>query len=165
MGTDAVAKAKPDGYTLLIVNVGITSINPTLYPKLPYDADKAFAPISLICELPFVLMAGPSFKPSSVEDLVALAKASPGKVTFASSGQGGSPHLTAELFARDGHEHDACALQGRRSRDDHAQRSPALPEVPTLAEAGVATPNPGRGSRFSPRQEPRRRSSTGWRPM
>src|SRR4249919_4282527 len=60
LGADAAAKARPDGYTLLIVNVGITSINPTLYPKLPYDPDKAFAPISLICELPFVLMASPS---------------------------------------------------------------------------------------------------------
>jgi tripartite-type tricarboxylate transporter receptor subunit TctC len=61
LGADAAAKARPDGYTLLIVNVGITSINPTLYPKLPYDTDKAFVPISLICELPFVLMASPSF--------------------------------------------------------------------------------------------------------
>jgi tripartite-type tricarboxylate transporter receptor subunit TctC len=98
LGADAAAKARPDGYTLLIVNVGVTSINPTLYPKLPYDPDKAFAPISLLCELPFVLMASPSFKPSSVKELVALAKANPDKVTFASSGQGGSPHLTAEIF-------------------------------------------------------------------
>src|SRR5258706_1386249 len=98
IGTDAVAKAKADGYTLLIVNVGITSINPALYPKLPYDPDKALVPISLICELPFVLMASPSFKPGSVKELVAFAKANPDKVTFASSGQSGSPHLTAEIF-------------------------------------------------------------------
>src|SRR5258706_14593071 len=57
LGADAVAKARPDGYTLLIANVGTQSINPSLYPKLPYNADTAFAPISLICELPFVLMA------------------------------------------------------------------------------------------------------------
>src|SRR5712664_3600293 len=87
IGTDVVAKARPDGYTLLIANVGITSINPALYPKLPYDAEKAFAPISLICELPFVLMASPSFPPNSVKELMALAKANPDKVTFASSGQ------------------------------------------------------------------------------
>src|SRR3954469_11260136 len=61
VGTDAAAKARPDGYTLLIVNVGIVSINPALYPKLPYDPDKAFMPISLLCELPFVLMASPKF--------------------------------------------------------------------------------------------------------
>src|SRR5438477_302451 len=98
IGTDAAAKAKPDGYTLLIANVGITSINPALYARLPYNPDTAFTPISLICELPFVLMASPSFPPNSVKELIAYAKANPGKVTFASSGQGGSPHLTAEIF-------------------------------------------------------------------
>src|SRR5256885_13159321 len=82
LGADAVAKAKPDGYTLLIANVGTQSINPVLYPKLPYDPDKAFAPIALICELPFVLMASPMFPPGSVQELVAYAKANPGKVTY-----------------------------------------------------------------------------------
>src|SRR2546423_10538129 len=98
LGADAAAKAGPDGYTLLIVNVGITSINPALYARLPYDPNTAFTPVSLICELPFVLMASPSFPPNSVKELIAYAKANPGKVTFASSGQGGSPHLTAEIF-------------------------------------------------------------------
>src|SRR5258706_965054 len=98
LGADAAEKARPDGYTLLIVNVGITSINPALYPKLPYNPQTAFVPVSLICELPFVLMASPSFPPNSVKELVAYAKANPDKVTFASSGQGGSPHLTAEIF-------------------------------------------------------------------
>src|SRR5256886_4222624 len=98
LGADAAAKARPDGYTLLIVNVGITSINPALYARLPYDPNTAFTPVSLICELPFVLMASPSFPPNSVKELIAYAKANPGKVTFASSGQGGSPHLTAEIF-------------------------------------------------------------------
>src|SRR4051812_5899116 len=98
LGADAVAKAKPDGYTLLIANVGTQSINPALYAKLPYNAETAFAPISLICELPFVLMASPKFAPGSIKELIAYAKANPGKVTYASSGNGGSPHLTAELF-------------------------------------------------------------------
>src|SRR5258707_2677640 len=98
LGANAVAQAKPDGYTLLIVNVGMTSINPALYAKLPYDHEKAFVPVSLICELPFVLMASPKFAPNSVQELVAYAKSNPDKVTFASSGQGGSPHLTAEIF-------------------------------------------------------------------
>jgi tripartite-type tricarboxylate transporter receptor subunit TctC len=177
LGADAVAKARPDGYTLLIVNVGVTSINPTLYPKLPYDPDKAFAPISLICELPFVLMASPLFKPGSVKELVAFAKANPDKVTFASSGQGGSPHLTAELFQlatgtklthvpykgggpamtdlMAGHVDllFASVLEGsghikagklKGLAVTHAKRSPALPDVPTLAEAGV--PNAESGS-------------------
>ena len=98
LGADAVAKSKPDGYTLLVANVGITSINPALYTKLPYNHETAFTPVSLVCELPFVLMASPSFPPNSIAELVAFSKAKPGAVTFASSGSGGSPHLTAEIF-------------------------------------------------------------------
>jgi tripartite-type tricarboxylate transporter receptor subunit TctC len=170
LGADAVAKARPDGYTLLIVNVGVTSINPALYPKLPYNPDTAFTPVSLICELPFVLMASPTFPPNSVKELVAYAKANPDKVTFASSGQGGSPHLTAEIFQlatgtrlthvpykgggpamtdlMAGHVNllFASVLEGsghikagklKGLAVSHARRSPALPDVPTLAEAGV----------------------------
>lgn len=170
VGTDAVARAKPDGYTLLVVNVGITSINPSLYAKLPYNPDTAFAPVSLICELPFVLMASPSFAPSSVKELVALAKANPDKVTYASSGSGGSPHLTAELFqivtgTRMTHipykgggpamidlmsgqvnllfasvlESSGHIKSGKLKglAVTHARRNPALPEVPTIAEAGA----------------------------
>jgi tripartite-type tricarboxylate transporter receptor subunit TctC len=170
LGADAVAKARPDGYTLLIANVGTQSINPYLYPKLPYNHETAFAPISLICELPFVLMASPKFAPNSVKALIALAKANPGKVTFASSGPGGSPHLTAELFqlltgtqmthvpykgggpaAIDlmaGHVDIlfASVLEGSGNIKagrlkglavTHANRNPALPEVPTISEAGV----------------------------
>ena len=176
VGADAAAKARPDGYTLLIVNVGIVSINPLLYPKLPYDADKAFVPISLICELPFVLMASPKFPAGSVRELIAYAKANPDKVTFASSGSGGSPHLTAEIFQlatgtrmthvpykgggpamtdlMAGHVDllFASVLEGsghiksgrlKGLAVTHAQRSPALPEVPTLAEAGVKNAESG----------------------
>jgi tripartite-type tricarboxylate transporter receptor subunit TctC len=176
LGADAVARARPDGYTLLIANVGTQSINPSLYPKLPYNADTAFAPISLICELPFVLMASPSFAPNSVKELVALAKAKPDQVTYASSGMGGSPHLTAELFQlvtgtrmmhvpykgggpamtdlMAGHVNllfasvlessghiKAGKLKGLAVT--HAKRSPALPDVPTLAEAGVSNGESG----------------------
>lgn len=98
LGAEMAAKAKPDGYTLLVANVGITSINPALYVKLPYNADTAFTPISLVCELPFVLMASPAFAPNSIAELIAFSKGKPGAVTFASSGSGGSPHLTAEIF-------------------------------------------------------------------
>jgi tripartite-type tricarboxylate transporter receptor subunit TctC len=176
VGTDVAAKARPDGYTLLIVNVGITSINPTLYPKLPYNPDTAFKPISLLCELPFVLMASPSFAPNSVKELVAYAKANPEKVTFASSGSGGSPHLTAEIFQlatgtrmthvpykgggpamtdlMAGHVNllFASVLEGsghiksgrlKGLAVSHAKRSPAIPDVPTLAEAGVKNAESG----------------------
>ena len=176
LGADAAAKARPDGYTLLIVNVGITSINPALYAKLPYNPDTAFMPISLICELPFVLMASPSFPPNSVKELIAYARANPGKVTFASSGQGGSPHLTAEIFMlatgtqmthvpykgggqampdlMAGHvdllfasvlESSSHIKSGRLKglAVTHARRSPALPDVPTMAEAGVQNAESG----------------------
>jgi tripartite-type tricarboxylate transporter receptor subunit TctC len=176
LGADAVAKARPDGYTLLIANVGTQSINPTLYPKLPYNPDTAFAPISLICELPFVLMASTKFAPSTVKELVAYAKANPDKVTYASSGSGGSPHLTAELFQlatgtqlvhvpykgggpamtdlMAGHVDLLFASVLESSGNiktgklkglavTHAKRSPALPDVPTLAEAGVKNAESG----------------------
>jgi tripartite-type tricarboxylate transporter receptor subunit TctC len=176
LGADVVAKARPDGYTLLIANVGTQSINPTLYPKLPYNPDTAFAPISLICELPFVLMASPKFAPNTVKELVAFAKANPDKVTYASSGSGGSPHLTAELFQlatgtqllhvpykgggpamtdlMAGHvdllfasvlESSGNIKSGKLKglAVTHAKRSPALPDVPTLAEAGVKNAESG----------------------
>lgn len=99
LGADIVAKAKADGYTLLFGNVGTQSINPALYKKLPYNAETAFAPVSLVAELPFVLMSSPNFAPKTVKDLIAYAKANPDKVTYASSGNGGSPHLSAEVFS------------------------------------------------------------------
>ena len=97
VGADLVAKAKPDGYTLLVGNVGTQAINQSLY-KMPYNADTAFAPISMIADLPFVMMASIAVPANNVKEFIALAKADPGKRTYASSGQGGSPHLTAEIF-------------------------------------------------------------------
>ena len=177
LGADQVAKAKPDGYTFLIANVGVTSINPALYTNLPYNHETAFTPVSLVCELPFVLMASPSFPPNSVKELVAYAKGKAGLVTFASSGAGGSPHLTAEIFQAAtgtkmthvpykgggpamidlmaGHVNllFASVLEGsghikagklKGLAVSHAKRNPALPDVPTLAEAGV--PNAESGS-------------------
>ena len=177
LGADQVAKAKPDGYTFLIANVGVTSINPALYTKLPYNHETAFTPVSLVCELPFVLMASPSFPPNSIKELVDYARSKPGVVTFASSGSGGSPHLTAEIFQAAtgtkmthipykgggpamidlmaGHVNllFASVLEGsghikagklKGLAVSHAKRNPALPDVPTLAEAGV--PNAESGS-------------------
>jgi len=98
LGLDLVSRARPDGYTLLTGNVGTQSINPTLYKKLSYNPDTAFTPIGLFAELPFVLAATVSLPAINARELVALAKAQPDKLTYASSGIGGSPHLSAETF-------------------------------------------------------------------
>ncbi len=98
VGLEIVSRAKPDGYTLLTGNVGTQSINPTLYKKLNYNPDTAFVPIGQFAELPFVLAATASLPANNVRELVALAKAQPDKLTYASSGNGGSPHLSAETF-------------------------------------------------------------------
>lgn len=98
VGLDIVSRAKPDGYTLLTGNVGTQSINPTLYKKLNYNPDTAFTPIGLFAELPFVLVATTSLPASNARELVALAKAQPDKLSYASSGNGGSPHLSGETF-------------------------------------------------------------------
>jgi len=98
VGLEAVSRARPDGYTLLIANVGTQSINPTLYKKLSYNPDTAFVPVGQFAELPFVLAVTPSLPVKNVKELVELGKAKPDKLTYASSGNGGSPHLSAETF-------------------------------------------------------------------
>jgi len=98
IGADFVAKSRPDGYTLLLGNVGTQAINPSLYPKMPYDADKAFAPVSLVAELPLALMVNPSVPAKTAAEFVALAKSKPGQMSYSSSGAGGAPHLAAEMF-------------------------------------------------------------------
>jgi len=98
IGADYVAKAKPDGYTLLLGNIGTQAINPLLYPKLPYDADTAFAPISLLAELPLAMMIHPSLPARTAAEFIALAQSKPGSLTYSSSGAGGAPHLAAEMF-------------------------------------------------------------------
>ena len=98
VGLEAVSRARPDGYTLLIANVGTQSINPTLYKKLNYNPDTAFVPVGQFAELPFVLAVTPSLQVKNVKELIDLAKARPDKLTYASSGNGGSPHLSAETF-------------------------------------------------------------------
>jgi len=98
VGLEVVSRAKPDGYTLLTGNVGTQSINPTLYRKLNYNPDTSFVPIGLFAELPFVLATTASLPAKNVKELVELAKANPNQLTYASSGNGGSPHLSAETF-------------------------------------------------------------------
>ena len=95
---EIAARAVPDGYTLLLGVIGTMSVQPNLTAKLPYDAQRDFAPVSLLSESPYVFALSNTFNARSVKELVALAKASPGKYTFASGGVGTGNHLSAELF-------------------------------------------------------------------
>ncbi|QET04598.1 MULTISPECIES: tripartite tricarboxylate transporter substrate binding protein [Cupriavidus] len=97
IGAGAVAKAAPDGYTLLL-DATAHSVNPSLQPKLPYDTAKDFAPISLVVLVPNLLVVPPNSPFNSPKDIVAQAKATPGKLTYASAGSGTAQHLAAELF-------------------------------------------------------------------
>ncbi len=95
MGT--AARAAPDGYTILAATSNLVT-NVGLYPKIPYDPDKDFAPISLLCSSPHLLTVHPSVPAQNVNELIALTKASPGKFSFASAGRGTPAHLAGELF-------------------------------------------------------------------
>lgn len=96
IGTDSVAKSAPDGYTLLFAADASITIAPHLYSKLPYDPVRDFAPIVNVAAGPFVMLAHPSFPANNVPELVALARANPGKYSYASSGAGGQQHLAME---------------------------------------------------------------------
>jgi tripartite-type tricarboxylate transporter receptor subunit TctC len=98
IGVDAVAKARPDGYTILMGNIGTQAINPSLYKKLPYDPNTAFAAIALVAELPLAMMVNPEVPAKTANEFIALAKSQPGKLSYSSSGAGGAPHLAAEMF-------------------------------------------------------------------
>jgi len=169
IAADLVARADPDGYTLLFANSGMLAINPWIY-KLKTDPATAFAPVSLFSDLPFVLVVPPSLNVKTAKDLVALAKSEPGKHTFASSGTGGAPHLTAEIFQqatgtellhvpyKGGGPAMGDLMAGRvdmlfasvLETNSFVQagklralavtgdkRSPAMPDVPTIDEAGI----------------------------
>ena len=171
VGSEYVSRAKPDGYTLLIGNIGTFSINPSLYKKMPYDPDKAFVPVSMIAELPYFLLVTPSLKANNVKEFIAFAKANPGAVTYASSGSGSGPHLAGEMFEKAtgldmmhvpykgggpaaadvmaGHvnmyfstvlESIGSVKSGKLKALGASSlvRSPAMPELPTIAESGVS---------------------------
>ncbi|HSS71776.1 MAG TPA: tripartite tricarboxylate transporter substrate binding protein [Casimicrobiaceae bacterium] len=97
IGTDIVAKAAPDGYTILFT-LSSHTINPKLYSNLPFDVEKDFVPISLAATLPQILVANPSLPANNVRELIALAKAQPGKLNYASVGTGSPAHIAGELF-------------------------------------------------------------------
>jgi tripartite-type tricarboxylate transporter receptor subunit TctC len=97
LGTDAVAKANPDGYTIGIVSASALAISPTM-EKVPYDVAKDFAPVTLVVTVPEMLVVASNVPANNMAELVALAKAQPGKLNFASAGIGGLPHLAGELF-------------------------------------------------------------------
>lgn len=170
VGLEVVSRAKPDGYTLLTGNVGTQSINPTLYKKLNYNPDTAFTPIGLFAELPFVLAVTTTLPANNIKELISLAKSKPNQLTYASSGNGGSPHLSAETFkiATDTqilhvpYKGGGAAMTDLISGNVHMlfasvletsayiksgklkglaitskQRVQALPDIPTLQEAGV----------------------------
>ena len=98
LGADSVAKAAPDGYTVLLGTIATHAINPALMPKMPYKADRDFAPVILLGKISNVLLIGPGAQARTVKDIVAAAKAKPGDITFASAGQGTSQHLSGEVF-------------------------------------------------------------------
>jgi tripartite-type tricarboxylate transporter receptor subunit TctC len=98
VGTRQVAKAEPDGYTLMLAHTGTISINPSLYANAGYDPRKDFAPIGLIGSMPVALIAHPSFPAKTVADVIAIAKRDPGKLNFGTSAVGTGGYLTAEYF-------------------------------------------------------------------
>src|SRR3954449_11251072 len=152
IGTDVVAKAAPDGYTFGTV-IAAHSVNATLNPKLPYDTLKDFTYVSLMSVAPLIMIAHPSLPANNVKELIALAKAKPGELNFASSGVGAAAHLTMEMFkSRTGidmlhipYKGTAGALQdviGGRINVIFDVVGPLMPQVRSgLAKAIVVTAN------------------------
>ena len=168
LGTEFTAKSAPDGYTIMTGGIGPHSINPSLYAKLPYDAERDFAPIILVAVQPNILVVNPSLAATSLRELVARAQSS--RLSFGSAGAGSSQHLSGEMFTRaanlrmnhvpfKGGAPAISALLGghidlffgtasdvlahvragklRALAVTSARRIPALPGLPTMAEAGV----------------------------
>jgi len=170
IGAMAVAKAEPDGYTLLIAPNSTVTTNVTVFKKLPYDPQKDFTPIALLAKVPFVLVSGPALNARTIPALIAEAKKDPGKINFGSTGLGTTPHLAGELFKNmAGIEMTHVAYRGASASVadvmaghlqmtfsdlanarplveagriqalgvSSAERSSIMPNVPTIAEAGL----------------------------
>ena len=171
IGTDVAAKATPDGHTLLMVTAGTHGINPSLYRKLPWDAVKDFAPVSLVAMVPNIFVVNNSVPAKSIKEFIAYRKANPNKFNYGSPGNGSTAHLSMELFktmtgtnmqhipykGSAGVLTDVMGGQILATMDNMPpylpqvkagkiralavstpKRSPAVPDVPTVAEAGVA---------------------------
>ena len=100
IGAEMVARSAPDGYTLLLTAPGPLAVNQSLYPHLPFDPMVDFAPVALVASVQIVLAVNPEVKATNVRELIALAKHSPGKINFGSSGYGSTNHLAGELFKK-----------------------------------------------------------------
>ncbi|OZI18864.1 ABC transporter substrate-binding protein [Bordetella genomosp. 9] len=170
VGTTFIARANPDGYTIGAGNLAPMAVNPSLMQSIPYDPVKDLAPVILIENSPLVLSVNNTVKAKNLQELIALAKAEPGRLTFGSSGVGGAHHLSGEMFAEQAHieithvpykggnlastdlmgghitmmfEMGYAALpaiQGNKVRPiavTAAKRLAVLPDVPTMAEAGL----------------------------
>jgi len=98
IGAEAVARAAPDGYTLMMGHLGTLAVNPSIYKSLPYDPVKSFAPVSLMAIVPSVLVVNPSLPVASAAELIAYARTHPGKLAYGSAGSGSTSHLTTEYF-------------------------------------------------------------------
>lgn len=98
VGADKVAKAAPDGYTLLMGHIGTLAVNPLIFPKLPYDPLKSFTPVAWVANVPNVLVVHPSVPAKTLPELVALAKAKPGQLNYGSGGNGSAAHLATEYL-------------------------------------------------------------------
>jgi tripartite-type tricarboxylate transporter receptor subunit TctC len=98
LGSELVAKAAPDGYTLLVAVASPLALGPSVYPKLGYDSVRDFAHVARFAAIPYAMVVNLSFPATNVKELIALAKAKPGHINYASSGTGGTPHLCSELF-------------------------------------------------------------------
>ncbi len=169
IGTDIVAKAQPDGYTVLMMSLTFT-VNPSLFSRLPYDTVRDFTPVTLVASAPLMLVVHPSLPAKSVPEFIAYAKANPGKLNFGSGGPGTTPHLAGEMLKtmagiqvthipyKGGAPALADLIGGqiqfmcenipgtlpfaragklRALAVTDLKRSPLLPELPTLDEAGL----------------------------
>lgn len=170
IGSGAAAKSPPDGYTLIMSNAGAHAVNASLYAKLPYDPIRDFAPVTLVAMAPNILIVHPALPVRSVKELIALAKAKPGELTFGSGGNGSTAHLSGEMFKTMAginivhvpFKGSPAAVIGVISGQiamafpnippalphvrsgklkalavTTAKRSAAVPELPTVAEAGL----------------------------
>ncbi|HEX2334753.1 MAG TPA: tripartite tricarboxylate transporter substrate binding protein [Burkholderiales bacterium] len=171
IGAAEVARAAPDGYTLLMATTGVMAINNALYKNMTFDAAKDLEPVLFVASITNVLIVPPDFPAKSVAELIALAKKEPGKLSFASSGAGSSTHMSAELFKSlsgtdilhipykgsgqalpdlmsgrvsmmfenaPGAVSHIKAGKVRALAQTGSKRSPSMPDLPTVAESGVA---------------------------